>query len=386
MNDPPELAATAAFHLADCYRVLERHSEAIRLLIAWLPRFQEAQSQSLMPEIALQAESLLVRELRLAPAGPATLAELESHYFEQLPAASWGSTTACRLLAQELVRRLSESHEYESAARWLNRMGEHTEDSVSAQAWLLDERFTLWMGWARYESQRGDNQHTIQLASELLCEALSLEQQVAVRFLLAEANFQERRWEESEGHFEWLAEVADGSLANAPWQATIALRRAEMLVATKRYSEARQLLVQAKDRYSEFSKSYEYDYLLARCAMAEIDFEAAHQYLVAVLASPQVTGSEAEARTAWMLGELYFLQRKYESAIAAYRRTVSLDQFPDWQSRALLQQAKCHELLGQSEPAIELYSKVAGTCVETAEKAQAIQRLSWLQSTHQKVQ
>jgi TolA-binding protein len=120
--------------------------------------------------------------------------------------------------------------------------------------------------------------------------------------------------------------------------------------------------------------------------MAEIDFEAAHQYLVAVLASPQVTGSEAEARTAWMLGELYFLQRKYESAIAAYRRTVSLDQFPDWQSRALLQQAKCHELLGQSEPAIELYSKVAGTCVETAEKAQAIQRLSWLQSTHQKVQ
>ncbi len=59
-----------------------------------------------------------------------------------------------------------------------------------------------------------------------------------------------------------------------------------------------------------------------------------------------------------MIGETYFMQKRYNQAIKAYYRVEGLYSFSRWKAAALLQAGKCHEMVGRWVEATELYSKV----------------------------
>jgi TolA-binding protein len=60
----------------------------------------------------------------------------------------------------------------------------------------------------------------------------------------------------------------------------------------------------------------------------------------------------------WMIGESYFHQKNYETALREYLRLEILYAFPTWQAAALLQAGKCCESLGDWKQAVELYTRL----------------------------
>jgi len=74
----------------------------------------------------------------------------------------------------------------------------------------------------------------------------------------------------------------------------------------------------------------------------------------------------------WMIGESFFHQKNYEAALREYLRLEILYAYPTWQAGALLQAGKCHELLGETKEAGELYQRILKTYPNTpfAEQAQ----------------
>ena len=77
----------------------------------------------------------------------------------------------------------------------------------------------------------------------------------------------------------------------------------------------------------------------------------------------------------WMIGETYFHQKDYAAALRAYLRLEILYDYPRWQSAALLQAAKCHEALGESKEATELYTRLMKTYPDSPFVNEASQRL-----------
>jgi TolA-binding protein len=76
-----------------------------------------------------------------------------------------------------------------------------------------------------------------------------------------------------------------------------------------------------------------------------------------------------------MIGESYFHQENYTEAVAAYLRVEVLYAWPKWQAGALLQAAKCQELLGQATDAIETYARLVRTYPDSEFTQEAKRRL-----------
>jgi tetratricopeptide (TPR) repeat protein len=104
-------------------------------------------------------------------------------------------------------------------------------------------------------------------------------------------------------------------------------------------------------------------------------FSEAREALGRVIISEQVAASETAAMAQWMIGETYFLQKRYDDAIAAYEKTLSYS-FPNWQAAALLQSAKCCEQLGRFDDAARRYEQVVSDHAETPFVAEAGTRLA----------
>lgn len=94
-----------------------------------------------------------------------------------------------------------------------------------------------------------------------------------------------------------------------------------------RYPSGATLAAKAKQEHAEFARSYEFDYLLARCRIAQIEFDEAREFLRQVLDAPAARNRSRTART-WMLGEVYFLQRQYPQAQEAYAQVARMNAFP----------------------------------------------------------
>ena len=60
----------------------------------------------------------------------------------------------------------------------------------------------------------------------------------------------------------------------------------------------------------------------------------------------------------WMIGETYFLQEQFATAVREYLRVEVLYGYPRWQSAALLQAGKCYEQLGKWKDAGDAYARL----------------------------
>ena len=156
---------------------------------------------------------------------------------------------------------------------------------------------------------------------------------------------------------------------------TVAVRQCELLLKSKAYTELSAAVTDAKKRFPAFERLHEFDYLLARAAMLQIDFDQARNHLRRITESAAAKDTSAAARAQWMLGESFFLEQNYNAAIAAYKSVTGLLEMQPWQTLALMQTAKCFELLNQSCDALAVYQQIASSAQDEKIRQEATSRM-----------
>jgi TolA-binding protein len=178
-------------------------------------------------------------------------------------------------------------------------------------------------------------------------------------FWIAEADYRMGKDAEALERFTKLdTQRSSPTTTREAWTAMIPLRRAQLLARARQWPEASEIAERIVREYPNFEQQYEVDYLLGRCLASEARFDEARAKYRAVIESTRGSKTETAAMAQWMTGESYFHQKNYEAAIREYLRVDILYAFPTWQAAALLQAAKCHELLGQPREAVALYNQI----------------------------
>jgi TolA-binding protein len=191
-----------------------------------------------------------------------------------------------------------------------------------------------------------------QLAKDFPTSELAL----PAAYWLAEASYHQGHFEEAARRLaELAAQTKDRPL---PWSAKAELRRAQALAQMKEWSQALEIASGLAARFPNFEQPYEVDYLIGRSLAAAADFAGARQAYAKVIESSQAKKTQTAAMAQWMIGESYFHQENYAAALAEYVKVDERYPFPAWQSAALLQAGKCHELLGQWRAAVEIYDRL----------------------------
>jgi len=179
---------------------------------------------------------------------------------------------------------------------------------------------------------------------------------VSAEYWLAESHFQRKRYESAGPIYERLAHATEGRTDS--WVAMIPLRRAQMRARAGQWDDAYALAQPIARHYPDFAQQHEVDYLLGRYFMNRAEFEQARDAYGRVITSTTGANGETAAMAQWMIGETYFMQKRYRDAIKAYHRAEALYAYPQWQAAALLQAGKCHEVMGQWPEAVRLYAQI----------------------------
>ncbi len=196
---------------------------------------------------------------------------------------------------------------------------------------------------------------------------------LAAEFWLAEVAYRTGDYVLASERFDALApRVTDRTQA---WTGIVPLRRAQILSQRKKWAEARALAESIAHDYPQFAQQYEADFLIGRCLAAAGDYDGARAAYEKVIHSAAGGKTELAAMAQWMIGETYFAQSDYATALRDYLRVEVVYSYPRWQAAALLQAAKCYQQLGQPQEAAELYAKVLQTYPQTEFVAEASQRL-----------
>ena len=345
-----ELAEVARYHWAECLYLQAEPGRALEILQHW----EHSSTSASSGQHRERCQALTQRILLSLPHEPASLRLLEKQWAGKTPPQDLKGVVE-RAIARELAERYQRSHCFAQAQEWWQAL---LADSQGELRQLYQHRLhvELPLAWAAYALQQSDPRQAVSVLQTALASEHVGQHWVDLRFVLAEAWLAAGQESRAAAEYEELAAWAVRQAAPPPvWLASVRLRQAELLVRARRITAARELLQQAKSEHADFALAYEYDYLLARCAMAEIEFDQAEQLLSGVVAA--AGGTQAEARAGWLLGEVQFLQQRYLLAVAAYGRVAELTAFPHWQARALLQSAKCHELLGDPARALADYQR-----------------------------
>jgi len=247
-----------------------------------------------------------------------------------------------------LAQRATEAGQHDEADQWISRLltGKPAA-SLGAHALCLRWQIAATAGqWDRVADA----------AAQLIADYPESPLRTMAEFWMAECAFRNGDYAEAGRRFDQLAKATQDE--SAPWLAIIPLRRAQILAHEEKWSEAHEMALAVVRRYPTFEQRYEVDYLLGRCLAARADFESAREMYLRVIQSPSSSKTETAAMAQWMIGESYFHQKDYESALRAYLRVEILYAYPRWQAGALLQAGKCCERLGQNEEAAKLYARV----------------------------
>ncbi len=194
-------------------------------------------------------------------------------------------------------------------------------------------------------------------------------------YLQAEAAYRQGDFEQAEPRFAQLARQSQGR--HDKWLPMIPLRRAQMLANEdrKQWSEALELALPIESAFPGFELLYEVEYLIGRCLQSQGNFDEARAAYRKVTRSETGGKTETAAMAQWMIGETYFHQKNYETALREYLRVEILYDYPEWQAGALLQAGKCHEALGEWKQASELFAKLLKSFPESEFVADATERL-----------
>ncbi len=357
-NSVSPIAEVAAFHLSECYLLTNQPQLAMEILNEWTQKILGSpQAVTIQPDIRRQLVELATKTCRALDMTQDSTVEV-AQYLDMLTKLTNDEDDASSSLkheiARELIRRQLRLEKFGEALEVIERYSvEPTSDNDSL------DRFQIMLAWAHHDMQHNRTQAAVERLTQVLEGiALTNDQTIAARFALSEAlaaNKQPRDALQQLNQLASTTDIDDPNRIKATWRASVDLRRAELLFRTRRLNEAVVLLEQSKLEYPDFIRREEFDFILARCAIAEADFDKAREHLQVVVDCPSCLDEESARKAQWMIGETYFLQRKYQLAVDAYEQVISGGQQSEWRARALLQAGKCHECMGQMAIAVDKY-------------------------------
>ena len=192
-------------------------------------------------------------------------------------------------------------------------------------------------------------------------------------YWLAETQYQQESFAEATKQFDDLARKIGGVEGN--WPAMVPLRRAQLMAHEKKWTEAAQLAGAIVKTYPDFKQTYEVHYLLGRCHFANAKFNEAREQFAQAIAATGGRKLETAAMAQWMIGESFFHQKNYETAIREYYRVEALYGFARWQcGRVCCRQASVTKHLGRFREAVAAYDRVVDDYPETNFTAEAARR------------
>ncbi|MBN1910782.1 MAG: tetratricopeptide repeat protein [Pirellulales bacterium] len=293
-----------------------------------------------------------------------------------------GKTDESATLRERLVREFPESRFTADAAYRLAQRAAETKDFEAAEKWLDrvlasrpgDEltQHALCLQW-QIAGARKQWEIVRRAAGQLVRDYPESPLRLAAEFWVAESDYRIDQLESAGQRFDDLDKRRQGH--KDAWLAIVPLRRAQILARKKQWKDALALVRAIPKEYPQFEQQHEVDYLLGRCLASQADFEAAREAYRRVIRSETGAKTETAAMAQWMIGETYFHQKDYETAVREYLRVEMLYAFPRWQAGALLQAGKCYERLGQWDAAAQLYARVINSYPTTAFAEEAAARL-----------
>lgn len=380
-----ELAPRAALGLAECHLAQGDSAAAIRVLDAWMPKLaSSAHTHALDPTAKLRAQLVRVHAYFLAdkPDEVMKIAREQADIYRGLGAISPAEKT---ILAQiEAIAQQAAKQSKQSQTQPLRSAGELARAGRYAEAQLLldqcrpEQLEAAWL-WryrllhAQCLINTDEPAAALEELDQIKLDSLTDPECTAVRMACLDAAMalQEHRRAQNEINALTILVRRDATLAP-----TVALRAVEVATLRKDRQTARRLALAAKESYPNFSATHEFDLLLARNAMASVEFEEARQILSALIASPPEHDPSAVLRAQWLLGESYFLSQDYRRAIAAYTAVIDSSSVPAWTEAALMQRGKCYELLGELAWAGADYRRIAQEFAQSSFAGLARDRLS----------
>ncbi len=253
-----------------------------------------------------------------------------------------------------LARNAAENNRWTEAMEW-------SEQAIQRPCSIELLPFAyLIRGQAKLELGLLDQART-DLEAAMSSSASDLPLQIAIRFQLAETLYQQQRWTEAESHWDWLKQTALSSSSGTikpDWFPVVLLRSAELLALRKEWGQAEEIVLRIRNDFPKCNRACEVDYLLARCLVSKADFDAARQVLSSITQRANATPDELVARSFWMTGETYLMQRKFPEALASYREALKVPKQVYWSSASLLQIAKCCEATQDLQGAKEAYEAI----------------------------
>jgi TolA-binding protein len=192
-------------------------------------------------------------------------------------------------------------------------------------------------------------------------------------FWIAEAAYRQKDYDAAAERFERLAGRTAGR--KETWLGVVPLRRAQILNAQEKWSEAAALASTLQTDYPGFSQQYEADYLIGCCLQRRADFRGARAAFERVVGSAEGAKTETAAMAQWRIGETYFHQKDYTTAAREYLKVDILYDYPQWRAASLLQAGKCHQKLGEPGEATGCFRQVVALYPDTVFARQAAELL-----------
>ncbi len=295
----------------------------------------------------------------------------------------------------ELVKRYPESSHHADATLWLARRA-YDRSQFEHAAQLVDELASSQTPQTNLDqalylrgqiaAALGQWQDVSRPFQRLIAEVPESPLRLEAEYWLAEATFHLAKddpsatavFEESRRRFSQLVE--DIGDRREPWMAMVSLRRAQLAAHQDQWAEVLAIAETIAEQFPAFAQQHEVDYLVGRAMASQARFEEARQAYHRVIHSKTGGKTETAAIAQWMIGEAYFHQQNYATALREYLRLEILYDYPTWQSAALLQAGKCHEMLGEWKKAGESYRRILAKYPQTEFADDATGRLKKIRS------
>jgi TolA-binding protein len=157
-----------------------------------------------------------------------------------------------------------------------------------------------------------------------------------------------------------------------PW---VALRNSQCQAKLEQWENVSVASTEAQTRFADFKMNYEHTYLIGRALEKQGRLVEAREKFTSVVTSTTGGRTETAAKAQWRIGETYFHQKDFKSAIRAFYKVDSLFTYPKWRTAAIYEAGKCQEHLGNWTHATILYEQLLRDFPECDYANEAKQRL-----------
>lgn len=326
----PAMLAAARLHAQ-----LQQHAQAVPLFQRYVQTFPKADQQdTILYDWAWSLKELGQQEEAL---------KLFERLYQEFPQSPYWAEAGLRL-----AQHAYQTQQYERAGQLVSAVlaGHPKADLRPYALYLHMQVFAAQDQWEKVS----------QTAQQLLQEHPDSPLRVYGEFWQVEVAFRKKDFD---GALKRLEEFVQKHPSPPAGLAPLAaLRRAQLLAHQRRWEEVLQAAEQLRQQYPDFDQLYEADYLLGRALASKARFDEARQAFQRVIRSPQGAKTETAAMAQWYIGETYFHQQDYQTALRAYLLVEILYGYPEWQALALLEAARCRQMLGQKTEAQQLYQRL----------------------------